>query len=111
MGGDQADGGNPIHSGPPAAGTRGSPQNCKVEGPERGNLQEASFELNLGVLEVFMDTRGPVTSRDGLGQEEPPTQCAHTLFFPIPGVLISKPWPDGGESCEEEEDAPGQPDR
>ncbi|RMC11223.1 hypothetical protein DUI87_12138 [Hirundo rustica rustica] len=33
------------------------------------------------------------TAKDGLG-------------FPIP-----KPWLDGGEGCEEEEDAPGQPDR
>ncbi|RMB89268.1 hypothetical protein DUI87_34355 [Hirundo rustica rustica] len=27
------------------------------------------------------------------------------------GFLISKPWPDGGGGCDEEEDAPGQPGR
>uniref|UniRef100_A0A8U8BNS0 Uncharacterized protein n=1 Tax=Geospiza parvula TaxID=87175 RepID=A0A8U8BNS0_GEOPR len=67
--------GTPNPSVTPAAGTGGNPPNTRGEGTGTGNSWEAFSGLNLGVWEVFLEPRWPVTCRDGLGQRDLQTQC------------------------------------
>uniref|UniRef100_A0A8U8B5R7 Uncharacterized protein n=1 Tax=Geospiza parvula TaxID=87175 RepID=A0A8U8B5R7_GEOPR len=81
--------GDPQSKCDPSSWDRGEPLNTKGEGPGTGNSWEAFPGLNLGVWEVFLEPRWPVTCRDGLGQRDIQTKCAHPLFppnqdFPLP---------------------------
>uniref|UniRef100_A0A8C9U2A4 C2H2-type domain-containing protein n=1 Tax=Serinus canaria TaxID=9135 RepID=A0A8C9U2A4_SERCA len=75
---------------------KASYQSSALERSVIGNSWERFFGLNLDIVEIFMDTRLLLTSRDGIGQEKPLLQDSPTLVFPKSGSVIPKLWSDGG---------------
>uniref|UniRef100_A0A8C3QKG6 C2H2-type domain-containing protein n=1 Tax=Cyanoderma ruficeps TaxID=181631 RepID=A0A8C3QKG6_9PASS len=105
---DQVDGEHQYKPDPQQLGQGGTPEHQMGEARD-GRILGGIFRAESWCLGDVTDPRCPVTSGDGLGQRDLQSQCTHPMFFPKSDFPIPKPWPDEGEGCEEEEDAPGHP--